>query len=168
ERRVRGEKGTKARGLEQVAASAVVESQLRKDRSRVRIAGGRRLDPLLREPLAELAIAGSTGEDAADDQLRRDRSVPVVLLEPERDVVEDVGAEQLEARALPEGDRAAGVAAAPLNPEAKVLAVADGRKLGEPAAGSEQHRRRVPEPERREPPELGAEVERQVRFPGHD
>ena len=32
-----------------------------------------------------------------------------------------------------------------------MLAVADGRELGEPAAGSEQRRRRVAEPERREP-----------------
>ena len=46
-----------------------------------------------------------------------------------------------------------------------MLAVADGRELGEPARGHEQHGRRVPEPERGEPAELGAEVEGEVRSP---
>src|SRR5690348_10139042 len=49
-----------------------------------------------------------------------------------------------------------------------MLAVADGRELGKPAARGEQRRRRIPEPERREPSELGAEVEGEVRSPSDD
>ena len=49
-----------------------------------------------------------------------------------------------------------------------MFAVADGRELGEPAAGNEQRRCRVPEPERRKPLELAAEIEREVGSPRDD
>ena len=60
----------------------------------------------------------------------------MVLLEAERDVVEGVGVEAFESRTLSEGDGASGIAAVAPDAEAKMLTVADGCELGQPAAGS--------------------------------
>ena len=52
-----------------------------------------------------------------------------------------------------------------------MLAVADGRELGQAAAGREEGWRGVAKPERRQSPELGAEVERELdaaRYDGVD
>ena len=51
--------------------------------------------------------------------------------------------------------------------EPQVLAVADGREIGEVAAVDEEQHAGVREPERRELAELGAEVEREL-LPGND
>src|SRR2546423_6850816 len=60
---------------------------------------------------------------------------------------------------MTEGYRASTVPARSPDTEAKVLAVADGRELGEAAAWSEQRRCRVVEPERGESAELGTELQ---------
>ena len=59
-----------------------------------------------------------------------------------------------------------GVAAALAHAEAQMLAVADRREVRELAAVDEQQHARVAEPERREPPELGAQVEVRASRPG--
>src|ERR671936_594838 len=102
------------------------------------------------EPLAQLAVALVGVEDPADDQLRRGRPVPTVLLEPERDVVRAVAPVAVEPRAEAERDRAAAVDAVLADPEAQVLPLAHGRELRELAPGREQRDVRVAEPERRE------------------
>ena len=95
-------------------------------------------------------------------ELRRDRAVPVVLLQPERDVVAArLAGSGRAARPRPNAIALPGVAALVADAEAEVLALADGRELGELAVGREQGHVRVAEPERREPAQLGAEVERE-------
>src|SRR5439155_12261336 len=65
-------------------------------------------------------------------------------------------------RAAAERDRAAGVAPVVADAEAEMLAVADRVQLRQLAAGQKQRHVRVAEAKRREPRELGTEVERQV------
>ena len=107
--------------------------------------------------LKRLLVAGP------DDELWRDRPVPTVLLRPERDVVATDPPVAVELRALPEGDRAAGVAAVAVHAEAQMLAFSDRDEIAELAAGRKQRHVRIAEPERGQPPQLLAEVERQLR-----
>ena len=64
--------------------------------------------PLGGESLAQLEVTVRRLEDASDDQLRRGRPVPAVLLEPERQVVGADTAKTIELRPEAESDRAAG------------------------------------------------------------
>src|SRR5204862_3447853 len=90
-------------------------------------------------------------------------AVPAVLLRTERDVVAQLAPEAVELPAEAEGDRAARVAPVLAHAEAKVLALAELRRLGDLDAGGEKGHPGVAEPERRELLELGAEVEGQRR-----
>src|SRR5580765_1236221 len=86
--------------------------------------------PLLAQPARELVVAIVRVEHAANDELRRDGAVPTVLLEAEDDVVAADSAETVELRALPERDRAAGVATVlAAHAELEVLAVPDRREI---------------------------------------
>ena len=97
-----------------------------------------------------------------DDELRRDRAVPVVLLEPERDVEAPDRAKPVDLRALAERDRAAGVAAVLADAEAQVLPLAHRRRRDRLRRGDEERHVGVAETERREPRELLGEVEREI------
>src|SRR5262249_49768781 len=96
-------------------------------------------------------------------ELRRDGSVPLVRLEPEGDVVAPDLAQTVEPRTEAERDRAARVPPVLADAEAEVLALADGRELRQLAAGQQQRHVRVAEAEGRQPGELGAQVESQLR-----
>src|SRR5581483_11176523 len=98
-------------------------------------------------------VARGGREEPPDDELRRDRAVPAVLLEPERDVVAPAP-EGVEAASLAEGDRTAGVDPLAADPEAEMLPFAHGRERRQAAARGEQGHRGVPEAERREPRQL--------------
>src|SRR5204863_176896 len=100
------------------------------------------------EALAEFEVALGRVEDAADDELRRDRAVPTILLQAERDVVAAHTAEAVEVRAEAERDRRAELTVAVPDPEAEVLAVADRGRLHDLAAGHEQRRRGIAQSER--------------------
>src|SRR5262249_19605905 len=108
------EQRAKAWRFEQVAsqgirACALVEPQLVADQRGLGVAARRRLAVLGDEPVAKLGEAGSTPEDAADDELRRHRAVPVVLLEAERDVVKILRPQYVDACSLAERDCTAAV-----------------------------------------------------------
>ena len=72
-------------------------------------------------------------------------------------------AEAVELRPQPEGDRAAGGAAAVADAKPEVLALTDGRELAQLTAGDEQVDAGIPEAERSEAPELAAQGERERR-----
>ena len=111
----------------------------------------------------ELLVALRRVEDAPHDELRRDRAVPVVLLEAERDVEATRRAQPVELRALPEGDRAPGVAPVLAHAEAQVLPVADGRRrdgLGQPGRGASTSG--LPRPNGARRSSSSRELERQV------
>src|SRR5205085_1284837 len=91
------------------------------------------------------------------------RAVPAVLSEPERDVPTARTAVRLEPCARTELDRASGVRAVAADAEAQMLSLPDRAELAELAAGREQRDLGVAEPERREPLQLLAEIERQPR-----
>ena len=110
------------------------------------------------EPVAQAHVAVRRVEDPPHDELRRDGAVPVVRLQPERDVESTVAPEALELGAEAERDRASAGAHA----EAQVLALADGREVAQLAALGEQRHLRVAQPERREPGELLAQLERRA------
>ena len=74
----------------------------------------------------------------------------------------------VEPRADAERDRAAGVEAVAPDAEAQMLPLAHRRELAELAARREQRHLGIAEPERREPRELRAELERQPRAARHD
>src|SRR5581483_478708 len=131
------------------------------DRLRLRAEPARA--PLGRQPLAQLEVALGRLEDPADDELRRRRAVPGVLLEAEGDVVVAHTAEAVELGAEPERDRRTGRPPRVADAEAQVLAVADRGQIGELAAGDEQGDAWVAETERREAAELRAELERERR-----
>ena len=76
----------------------------------------------------------------------------MVLLEPERDVVAADAAEAVELRSLAERNRATRVEPVAADAEAQVLAVADGREIGNLARRRKQRDLRIAEPERRESP----------------
>src|SRR5215831_20753476 len=81
--------------------------------------------PLQAQPLVQLVEPVVRIEHSAHDELRRDRPVPPVLLQPERYVVATDPAKAVELRPLPERDRTAGVAPVSVHAEAEMLAVAD-------------------------------------------
>ena len=136
-------------------ARAPRRSPPRRDR-----ASSRRHSALQPLALGQVALVGL--EHLAHVQLRGDGAVPLVRLEPERDVVCAGAAEAVEAAADPERDRAARVAPVLADAELEVLALPHCGEVDELAAGEEQRHVRVAEPERRELRELGAEAEREV------
>src|SRR5258708_9364889 len=154
--------------LEQAAThAAAAERELVEDRLRDGIA--RLFAPLRAQPGRELAVAIVAVEDAADDELRRDRPVPAVLLQPERDVPAADAAQTVDVRAHAERDRTAAVASVlDAHAEAQMLAVADRREVAQLAARREQHYAGIAEPERRQLPELFGELERQRDATRHD
>src|SRR5439155_15533569 len=101
-------------------------------------------------------------EHAANDELRRDRAVPVVRLEAEDDVVPSGPPVPVELRTQPERDRAPRVPAALADAEPEMLAVADGRQVAELARRQQERHARVAKAERREPVQLLTEVEGQL------
>src|SRR3989449_1368966 len=141
----------------------VFDLQFREDRRRVRRPCGRALAPEPAQPVAQLSVARLAVEDALDHELGCDGAVPVIFLEAESDVELQLPPKAIELAAEAERDRAAGVARAILDPEPKMLAVADGRDIAQLAAGHEQGDAWIAEPERREARELCAEGERQLR-----
>src|SRR4029453_18596298 len=100
-------------------------------------------------------------EDALDDELRRGRAVPGVLLETEGDVVAPRLPKAVRLRPEAEGNRRPGRPAVLAHSKPEVLAVPHGLELGPLAPGGEQPHGRVAEPERSETAELGREVEGQ-------
>src|SRR6266576_2043686 len=124
--------------------------------------------PLRAEPRVDLVEAVVRIEDATNDELRRHRSVPVVLLKAEGNVVTALTPVAVELRPLPEGDRTSGVVSVALNAEAQMLPVADGSELAELAARRQQRDIGVGQPERRQRAQLFAELQRQLRAPRQD
>src|SRR2546426_4611917 len=100
------EQRSEALRLEQAAAHTVGELELVEDL----LGGGlaRLGRPFLPEPRTELAVTIGRLEHAPDDELRRDRSVPPVLLEAEGDIEAPLAARPVEVGAEPEGDGEAG------------------------------------------------------------
>jgi len=159
------EQAAERRRFEEMATAGLVFAELELSEDRRRF-GRPRLGPFAPksgQPLAQLAVARLAVEDSFDHELWRDGSVPVVLLEPEGDVKSLLLAEAVELPSEAEGDRAAGIPGAVLDPEAKVLPVPDGGDLAELAPGHEQGDTGIPEPEGRQTRELCTEVQRQLR-----
>ncbi len=121
--------------------------------------------PFGQEEAAKLLEARRRLEDLPDDELWRDRPVPVVGLQAEGDVVATGLPVAVEGGAASEGDRP-GACARCGHGQAKVLALADGRELGELGTDCQQRHVRVPEPEGRQPLELLAEAEGELA-PAH-
>src|SRR5438034_11691068 len=82
------EQAAEGRRFQEVAAPGLVraELQLPEDGRSLGGPGVRLLAPKARQPVTQLAVARLAVEDAPDHELRRDRAVPMVLLEPEGDV----------------------------------------------------------------------------------
>src|SRR6266511_6045049 len=117
-----GQERKKPVRLEQVAPDAALRQfELLEDRRRIQVAGLGRLAPFGLQPLAALDVAVVGIEDLTDIQLRRDRAVPLVGLELERDVVVPDPAEPVDLPAESKRDRTAGVAAVLAHPETQVL-----------------------------------------------
>src|SRR5579885_2659109 len=144
-------------GGEQAAPLARDELELLEHGAGLRAPPALAAPPLPGEPRAELGVALVRGEDPADDELRRDRPVPAVLLQAEGDVVAADAPEAVELRPEAERDRRAGVAASLADAEAQVPAVPDRAELAQLAVVDEQRHPRVAEPERGEPRQLLAE-----------
>src|SRR6266545_2292594 len=160
QRRLRQERAERL-GLERMPSrAALLDLQLVEDRLRLRLAGLQL--PLRAQPAVQLVEPIVGVEDAAHDELRCDRAVPVVLLEPEGDVVATDAPVAIQARPLPERDRAAGVATVAVDTKTEVLPVAHRREIAELAARCEQRHVRVAEPERRKSTQLLAQVEREL------
>ena len=87
-RAARGSSPTRAAGV----AAPAREPELGEDAARLRRPGVLARPPLVGEPGAELVVGVRRVEHAPDDELRRDRAVPAVLLEPEGDVEARLGA----------------------------------------------------------------------------
>src|SRR6478672_10720363 len=107
--------------------SALGEPELREDRLGIGVA--RLLAPFALQPLAlgDVAVVGL--EHVTHVELRRDRAVPLVRLELERDVEETGPAQAFEPSAEPERDRAPRVAPVRAHAELQVLALADGGQV---------------------------------------
>src|SRR5438309_3822350 len=103
--------------------TALLDLELVEDRLRVRIARRRRHVPLCSQPRIKLLEPVVGIERAPHDELGRNRSVPVVFLQAERDVVPADTPVTVELRSLPERDRAARVASVAIHAEAQMLAV---------------------------------------------
>src|SRR5437763_6155794 len=100
--------------------AAVLERELVEDLLRPRVAALRR--PFSAQPRVELVESLVGVEHPPYDELRRDRAVPLILFEAERDVVPADLPVAVDLRAVSERDRAAGVDAAASHPEPQVLA----------------------------------------------
>ena len=150
--------------LEQVAAGAVLETELGEDRSRFRRRARLRACATPRRATARSSrYRGAVAEDAADDELRRDRPVPVVLLEAERDVVERRrGGARSRREPCPNAIALPASRPSRRTRKRRCLPSPTVASSASPQPGASSVGRRVAEPERREPRELGAEVEREV------
>ena len=135
--------------------------ELREDRPRLGRPGLLAGAPEPGQPRMQVVVAVVGLEQAPNDELWRNRPVPAVRLEAERDVVAPLGAEEIELSSQAEADRAARVAAVAAYAEGEVLAFADRAQLDEAAARREQRHLGIPEPERRQPTEFLRELERQ-------
>src|SRR5579864_5572835 len=138
------------RGASGFAGGADPE-ELGEDRLRFRVARVHGLAVLGDEPVAQLVEALVGGEDAPHDELRRDRPVPAVLGEAERNVPAMRLPVDVETGAAAERDRTAGVGAVAPHAEAQVLSLADGREFAQLAARREERDLGIAEAERREP-----------------
>ena len=126
--RARGGRGTL--GLEQLPAPRRLRRSSPSSAKTRRASGVQASSPCRQSPAsarAQLLVAVRRVEEPAHDELRRDRPVPAVLLQPAGDVEAALRAQPVELRALAERDRAAGVAAVLADAEAEVLPLADGR-----------------------------------------
>src|SRR5438067_7811180 len=148
------------------ARPAGLDPELFEDRLRERIASVRL--PLPAQPRVQHLEAFVGLEDAADDELRRDSAVPLVLLEPKRDVVPPHAPQPVQLRPLAERDRAARIDPVTAYAEPQMLALPHRRKLRDLAGGREQRHLRIAEAERRETAQLTAEPERQLRTARQD
>jgi hypothetical protein len=110
----------------------------------------------------------ATSQSRNSSKRGRDRSVPPVLLKPERDVPAGRRSVGVEASAQAECDRAACVGAVAANTEPQVLPLADGRKVAELATRGKQRYVGIAKTERCEPRKLGAQLERETRAARHD
>src|SRR5438046_9708499 len=99
---------------------AVHERELVEDLLRSHVPSLRR--PFSPQPRVELVEPLLGLEHTPYDELRRDRAVPVVLLEPERDVVPADASIAVEVRAVPDRNRAAGLDSTMPPPEPHVPA----------------------------------------------
>src|SRR6266540_2149375 len=155
------QQGPERRRLERMASRpAGLDLELGEDRlglGRAALGG-----PLSPQPRIELVEAVVGVEDPPDDELRRHRPVPVVLLQAEGDVVVSDPAVAVELPAHAERNRAAGDAL-PADAKAEVLPLADGRRLHDLAGGRQEGHVRVAETERRQASQLLTELERQLR-----
>src|SRR5206468_3260316 len=157
-----GQQRAERLGLERMPLRAsLVHLELVEDLLCLRFAG--LCLPLGAQPRIELVEAIVGVEDATDDELRRHRSVPVILLQAERNVITSLAPVAVELGSLPKRDRAAGIAAVQLYTETEMLAVADRCKLAELAAGRQQGHVGVGQTERRQRAQLFAELERELR-----
>ena len=154
--------------FEQLPLAAVrVDRQLGEDPPCFRRPGGIACSPEPREPCAQLLVRVGRVEDPPDDELRSDRTVPVVLLEPEGDVEVRLQAHPVELAAEAEGDRTSGVAPLLAHPKAQVLSVPDGCGADRLAVRNEKRHVGITEPEGCELLELAGELEGQ-RKSRHD
>src|SRR5947208_33756 len=96
ESRLAGEEGAERGRFEQVPPATLRELELREDRCRVGVALCVAELELRHEPRPQLLVALVGVEDALDDELRRHRPVPGVLLRAEGDVVAQLAAEAVE------------------------------------------------------------------------
>src|SRR5439155_13991966 len=141
--------------------AVLLQLELGKDRLRLRIA--RLRTPLRAQPFVEPLEPVVRVEDAPHDELRRHGPVPVILLQAEGDVVPPDTPVAVHLRSLAERDSAARIAAVTVHSETEMLAVSNRRKVAELAPGCEQRHVGIAEPERRQPAQLLAQIERQLR-----
>src|SRR5262249_33642119 len=142
--------------------TACLDVELVEDRLRLGIAAAV-CKPLRTQPFVELVEAIVGIEDATHDELRRDRAVPMVLLQAEGDVVPSDTAGTVELGSLAERNRSARVTPVTLQTETQMLSVTDRCQFAELAPRRKQRHVRVAEAERRKPPQLLAQLERQLR-----
>ena len=79
--------------LEQLPPGALARAELGEDAARIGRPGVLPGPPEIRKPRSQLLVGSGRVEHAAHDELRRDRAVPAVLLQPERDVEATAGSE---------------------------------------------------------------------------
>src|SRR5690349_19545666 len=100
--------------------AALLDLELVEDRLGSRVPCRRA--PLLAQPGVHLVVAVVGVEDAAHDELWCDGAVPVVLLQPESDVVAALAPVAVELGPVSEGNRGSGVAPVAVNAKAEMLA----------------------------------------------
>src|SRR5438477_13027729 len=91
--------------------------------------------PQARQPFAQLPVAGLRVEPPPDHERGSHRAVPVVLLEPKREVERGFLPEAVELAAEAERDRGARISSAVPDPEAQVLSIPHRGDVAELAPG---------------------------------